>query len=41
MPPPSRATVLADYSLPIDVTLAPHAFLWAALSLSNQGVDGQ
>ena len=41
VPPPSRATVLADHSLPIDVTLAPHAFLWAALSLSNQGVGGQ
>ena len=35
VPPPSSATVLADYSVPIDVTLAPHSFLWAALS--NQG----
>ena len=35
VPPPSSATVLADYSVPIDVTLAPHSFLWAAIS--NEG----
>jgi hypothetical protein len=39
VPPPSSAIVLADYSVPIEVTLAPHSFLWAALS--NQGAGGK